>query len=47
VVDGAGEGGAVVDYGLGKLADVYLPGRDSPAPLAWLWHGVGADAAGR
>jgi predicted esterase len=47
VVDGLGEGGLVVergvDYGLGKLADVYLPGRDTPAPLALLWHGVGVD----
>ncbi len=32
-----------VDYGLGKLADVYLPRRAGPAPLALLWHGVGVD----
>ena len=32
-----------VDYGLGKLADVYLPARDTTAPLALLWHGVGVD----
>ena len=32
-----------VDYGLGKLADVYWPERDTPAPLALLWHGIGAD----
>jgi predicted esterase len=44
VVEGAGvliERG--VDYGLGKLADIYWPGRDAPAPLALLWHGVGVD----
>jgi hypothetical protein len=47
VVDGVDQGGVVVerglDYGLGKLADVYLPGRDTPAPLALLWHGIGVD----
>jgi hypothetical protein len=32
-----------LDYGLGKLADVYVPERDAPAPLALLWHGVGVD----
>ena len=32
-----------VDYGLGKLADIYRPGRAGPAPLALLWHGVGVD----
>ena len=32
-----------VDYGLGKLADVYWPARDGPAPLALLWHGIGVD----
>ena len=30
-----------VDYGLRRLADVYRPGRDGPAPLALLWHGIG------
>jgi predicted esterase len=42
-----GEGGVVVergrDYGLGKLADVYWPERDTPAPLVLLWHGVGVN----
>ena len=32
-----------VDYGLGKLADIYRPRRAGPAPLALLWHGVGVD----
>ena len=32
-----------VDYGLGKLADIYRPGRAGPAPLALLWHGIGVD----
>ncbi len=32
-----------VDYGLGKLADVYWPERDTPAPLVLLWHGIGVD----
>jgi dienelactone hydrolase len=32
-----------VDYGLGKLADTYLPTRGGPAPLALLWHGIGVD----
>lgn len=32
-----------VDYGLGKLADVYRPERGTAAPLALLWHGIGAD----
>lgn len=32
-----------VDYGLGKLADVYWPERDTAAPLALLWHGIGTD----
>ena len=32
-----------VDYGLGKLADVYWPERDAPAPLVLLWHGIGVD----
>jgi fermentation-respiration switch protein FrsA (DUF1100 family) len=45
VVDGAGVDDVLiergVDYGLGKLADVYRPGRDGPAPLALLWHGIG------
>jgi predicted esterase len=47
VVDGVSEGGVVVergvDYGLGKLADVYWPERVTPAPLALLWHGIGVD----
>jgi predicted esterase len=47
VVDGAGAGNVLiergVDYGLGKLADVYRPSRAGPAPLALLWHGVGVD----
>jgi dienelactone hydrolase len=30
-----------VDYGLGKLADVYRPGQDGPVPLALVWHGIG------
>jgi predicted esterase len=42
-----GDGGVVVerglDYGLGKLADVYLPEGGTPAPLALLWHGIGVD----
>jgi predicted esterase len=42
-----GEGGVVVeralDYGLAKLADVYRPEGDAPAPLVLLWHGVGVD----
>jgi dienelactone hydrolase len=46
VVDGAGVGDVLIErgvgYGLGKLADVYRPGRDGPAPLALLWHGIGA-----
>ena len=32
-----------VDYGVGKLADIYRPRRAGPAPLALLWHGVGVD----
>ena len=32
-----------VHYGLGKLADTYRPTRGGPAPLALLWHGIGAD----
>jgi predicted esterase len=32
-----------VDYGLGKLADIYRPRRAGPAPLVLLWHGVGVD----
>jgi predicted esterase len=47
VVDGAGVGDVLiergVDYGLGKLADIYLPRRAGPAPLVLLWHGVGVD----
>jgi dienelactone hydrolase len=47
VVEGAGVGGVLiergVDYGLGKLADIYWPRRDGPAPLALLWHGIGVD----
>jgi predicted esterase len=47
VVDGSGEGGVRVqrgvDYGLGKLADVYWPPINTPAPLALLWHGIGVD----
>jgi hypothetical protein len=47
VADGAGVGDVLiergVDYGLGKLADTYLPTRDGPAPLALLWHGIGVD----
>jgi predicted esterase len=47
VVDGAGVGDVLiergVDYGLGKLADIYRPGRAGPAPLVLLWHGIGMD----
>jgi dienelactone hydrolase len=47
VADGAGVGDVLVergvDYGLGKLADTYLPTRDGPAPLVLLWHGIGVD----
>jgi predicted esterase len=47
VVDGADVGDVLiergVDYGLGKLADIYRPGRAGPAPLALLWHGIGVD----
>jgi predicted esterase len=47
VADGADVGNVLiergVDYGLGKLADIYRPGRAGPAPLALLWHGVGVD----
>jgi predicted esterase len=47
VADGVREGGVVVerglDYGLGKLADVYRPGSDAPAPVVLLWHGIGVD----
>jgi hypothetical protein len=47
VVDGAGVGDVLiergVDYGLGKLADIYRLGRAGPAPLALLWHGIGVD----
>jgi dienelactone hydrolase len=47
VAGGAGVGDVLiergVDYGLGKLADTYLPTRDGPAPLALLWHGIGVD----
>jgi len=47
VADDAGEGGVRVqrgvDYGLGKLADVYWPPINAPAPLALLWHGIGVD----
>jgi dienelactone hydrolase len=47
VADGADVGNVLiergVDYGLGKLADVYRPSRAGPAPLALLWHGVGVD----
>jgi dienelactone hydrolase len=47
VADGADVGGVPiergVDYGLGKLADIYWPRRDGPAPLALLWHGIGVD----
>ncbi len=32
-----------VDYGPRKLADIYWPERDTPAPLALLWHGIGVD----
>lgn len=32
-----------LEYGLGKLADLYQPGRAGPPPLALLWHGVGVD----
>lgn len=35
-----------VGYGWGKLADVYRPRRDGPAPLALLWHGVEPDERG-
>jgi hypothetical protein len=42
-----GEGGVVVerglDYGQGKLADVYWPETDTPTPLVLLWHGIGVD----
>lgn len=30
-------------YGQGKLADVYWPNTDTPAPLALLWHGIGTE----
>jgi predicted esterase len=47
VADGAGVGDVLVergvDYGLGKLANTYLPTRGGPAPLALLWHGIGVD----
>jgi predicted esterase len=47
VVAGVGGGEVVVergvDYGRGKLADIYWPGRGGIAPLALLWHGVGVD----
>jgi predicted esterase len=47
VVVGAGVGDVLiergVDYGLGKLADIYRLGRAGPAPLALLWHGIGVD----
>jgi predicted esterase len=47
VVEGAGVGDVLiergVDYGLRKLADVYWPRHDDPAPLALLWHGIGVD----
>ena len=47
MADDAGEGGVRVqrgvDYGLGKLADVYWPPINAPAPLALLWHGIGVD----
>jgi dienelactone hydrolase len=47
VVDGAGVEDVLtergVDYGLGKLADIYRPRQARPAPLALLWHGVGVD----
>jgi predicted esterase len=47
VTDGPGESGVLVergvDYGRGKLADVYWPERDTAAPLALLWHGIGTD----
>lgn len=46
-MDGAGVGDVLiergVDYGLGKRADIYRPGRTGPAPLALLWHGIGVD----
>jgi predicted esterase len=47
VADDAAESGVRVqrgvDYGLGKLADVYWPPINPPAPLALLWHGIGED----
>lgn len=47
MADGAGVDDVLVergvDYGLGKLADLYRPGRAGPVPLALLWHGVGVD----
>jgi predicted esterase len=47
VADDAGECDVSIErgvrYGPKKLADVYLPRRDGPAPLALLWHGVGPD----
>jgi alpha-beta hydrolase superfamily lysophospholipase len=47
VVDGASAGDVLieraVDYGQGKLADVYWPQSDTPAPLVLLWHGIGVE----
>lgn len=47
MVDGVGKGDFLVErgveYGLGKLADIYRPRRERPTPLALLWHGVGVD----
>jgi dipeptidyl aminopeptidase/acylaminoacyl peptidase len=47
VTDGAGGGDVSIErgvkYGREKLADIYLPRRNEPAPLAVLWHGVGPD----
>lgn len=46
-MDGAGAGDVLiergVDYGLGKLADLYRPGPNGPTPLVLLWHGIGVD----
>jgi acetyl esterase/lipase len=32
-----------VDYGLGKLIDIYRPQRPAGIPVVLLWHGVGPD----
>jgi acetyl esterase/lipase len=32
-----------VDYGLGKLIDIYRPQRPAGIPVVLLWHGAGPD----